>query len=343
MSQVRQGRRPRVMIHGLAYFCEKLSRILKDPSWDICYHPQTLACVPAIASDLLRCDLAFAWGGRISMGKFLWAARCLGKEKVVILWCGSDVLYALQDLAAGKQDSWVAKQIHWAVSPALAAEVRGMGLSCEYVQTSFVEPIEVPVPLPRKFSVLVYVPSRNKASMYGLDQILEVADSLRSVEFTLVGWNEDRPPQAPPNVVVHGHVKDLKAFYEKAAVIWRPVRHDAGISFMVLEALAHGRHVLYSNPFAACIQAKDTQAARRELELLLNLHCSQMLSLNEDGMRLIIEEFTPESVRTNLFRKWAEILASPKQQIVNDFGAAEAGNERAKSGTERAEAHAFRQ
>src|SRR5690349_19339279 len=93
----------RVAIHGLPYFCAKLSKILKDPEWDIHHHFYQPLGLMRFAADLWRCNLAFTWGGRVTMGRFLRAARCLGIKNVVILWCGSDVLYAQEELSTGKK------------------------------------------------------------------------------------------------------------------------------------------------------------------------------------------------------------------------------------------------
>lgn len=309
LGQSKASRPRRVAIHGLPYFCAKLSSILKDPQWDIRHHFYQPSGLIRFAGDLWRCDLAFTWGGRITMGRFLRAARYFGTKNVVLLWCGSDVLYAQEELAAGKKiDSWVAEKIHWAASPALAQEVRSMGLSCEYVQVSFVQSLVRPVSLPAKFSVLVYVPTIKRASLYGLDRILEVADALRCVEFTLVGLQPGEALKGPSNLRVYHRVENLASYIEQASVIWRPVRHDAGISFLVLEALAQGRHVLYSYPFSNCIHVTTADAARREIERLLRLHESKKLLLNEAGIRTIARDFTPGRVRANLFSKWAEVI-----------------------------------
>ena len=315
MGQIEISRPRRVAIHGLPYFCAKLSSLLKDPDWNIRYHFYLPTRLPRFAADLRRCDLAFTWGGRISMGKFLWAARCSRKKNVVILWCGSDVLHAKEEIAAGKMNSWVAERIHWAASPILAEEVRAMGLSCEYVQVSFVEPVATPPPLPSKFSVLVYVPTLKRASLYGLDRILEVADDLRSVDFTLVGLREGEKLAGPPNLKLYNRVNTLAPYIAQSTVIWRPVRHDAGTSFMVLEALAQGRHVLYTYPFSSCIQATTASAARVELQRLFNLHESNALRVNEEGIRAIAAEFTPKRVRANFLERWAQIIdAGPQRQ-----------------------------
>lgn len=299
----------RVAVHGLPFFCRKLLALLNCDRWDVRYHyPKTLADKLWLANDLRSCDLAYTWGGRITMGKFLWAARCFGKRKIVVLWSGSDVLYAQRQYAKGKVDSWVADKIHWAVSPWLAEEVRTLGIACEYVQASFVEAI-VPVPLPENFSVLVYVPNCDHGDLYGWGQIAEVAQSLPNVEFTLVGCQQGQQLHAPSNVKVYGRISDVGPFFRQATVVWRPVRHD-GLSFMVLEALAHGRHVVYSCPFAACRQATTAQEARHEIQRLLELHNSGRLLMNEGGIRLIAREFAADTVRDNLLKRWEDIILS---------------------------------
>src|SRR5208282_4316964 len=93
------GRRTfRVALHGLPYFTTKLASLLRGEEWDVRFRYQpNPAALAAYADDLRRCDLAYTWGGRISMGKFLWAARCLRKKKIVMLWSGSDVLHARRE------------------------------------------------------------------------------------------------------------------------------------------------------------------------------------------------------------------------------------------------------
>ena len=76
------GRPYRVVIHGLPHFCQKLAALLDCEGWDVRYHSHSTATdLFSLANDLRRCDLAYTWGGRIDLGKFLWAARFLGPEK----------------------------------------------------------------------------------------------------------------------------------------------------------------------------------------------------------------------------------------------------------------------
>lgn len=301
--------RYRVALHGLPHFCRKLSALVHGGDWDVPYrspfHPIGWA---QRFADLARCDLAYSWTGNINPGLFLRAAHALGKEKVIVLWSGSDVLFAAQELKAGRKDSWVSSRVHWAVSPWLAEEVRALGIDCEYVQTSFVSPV-VPSPLPSQFSVLTYAPSLKKGDLYGVDRILEVAQKLPTISFQLVGLQEGTLPGAPKNLQVFGKV-NLNEFYRNSTVLWRPVRHD-GLSFMVLEALSHGRHVLYSYALPGCRQVATTKEAMEKITHLRDLHASKSLSLNHEGVALIVRDYDREVVRKSLLDRWEQLILAP--------------------------------
>lgn len=263
-----------------------------------------------LVRDLAHCDLAYTWGGRISLGKFLWAARLLGKKKLIMLWSGSDVLYAQQENAKGHRAPWVNGVVHWAVSPWIAAEVRELGLSCEYVQASFVDVVPRPKPLPKKFSVLVFVRDVLKTDLYGWDRVLEVAQQLPHINFQLCGLPEGQTLKGPSNITVHNWMPNLTPLLERTTVVYRPVRHD-GLSFTVLEALSHGRHVLYSYELPGCVQVTSTSMACKELERQFASHEAGTLSLNEAGRSYIAEQYAPEKVRSELFRRWEQIILAP--------------------------------
>jgi len=311
MPATLRTRRPyRVVTHGLTYFCGKLSRLIQHDNWEVLdrsgHSPRQLL---ELTRDLARCDLAYTWGGRISMGRFLWAARILGKQKIVMLWSGSDVLYAQQELAAGVSVPWVSGITHWAVSPWVAEEVRALGLSCEYVQASFVNVVAHPKPLPRKFSVLVFVRHAEKAELYGWDRMLDVAQRLPHIEFHLCGLSEGPTLTGPPNMKLHPWMDNLTPLLEQVSAVYRPVRHD-GLSFTVLEALALGRYVLYTYPLTGCAQVTTTDMACEQLQRLLSQHKTGNLGLNEPGRNYIANEYAPEKVRSELLRRWEKIILS---------------------------------
>jgi len=306
------NRPTRVLIHGLAHFAQKFPFILQRDGWDIrSYDIRRLSHLVAMTHYLQRCDLAFSWTGRITIGKFLSVTRLLRKKKVVLFWCGSDVLFAQQEYEARRfVEPWIAEKIHWAGAPWLAEEVRAMGLNCEYMPITWVQPVRVLSPFPRKFSVLAYTPNTHRAELYGVDQVLEVARAMPTIPFTIVGLLPGQKLDAPDNVQLHGWVEDMTPFYRNATVVWRPTRHD-GMAFMALEALAHGRHVIWSYPSPGVIQSRDASTARIELERLLELHQTHRLELNRPGAEFVAANFTPTRIRDGMLERWRQIVQSP--------------------------------
>ena len=313
MKKASTAARFRVVVHGMSHFSRKLPGLLGCEEWDVRHHAWSgLRGLPGAVRDLRRCDLLYLWGGTPRMGNFLRLARSVGVKRVVMLWAGTDALLARLSAGARDIDPWIAKQIHWAVSPWIADEVRSLGIPCEYVQASFVSEAERIAPLPAKFSVLLYLPNTtpNVLWLYHWDEVLKVARQLPSVQFNVCGRKQSSDFSLPPNVDSVRWVRDLVPLLCETTVLWRPVRHD-GLSFMVLEALTQGRHVIYSYPLPGCIQAKDGEAACVELTRLSVLHESGGLSLNEEGIHAMKGEYSAEVVRERLQGRWREIIAKP--------------------------------
>src|SRR5208282_1988571 len=103
-------------------------------------------------------------------------------------------------------------------------------------------------------------------------------------------------------------------YYEQSTVLWRPVRHD-GLSFMVLESLARSRHVLYSQPLPGCVTVSGENDACQELELLRELHASGRLAPNEAGRQYIEQDYNSEKVRSQLLRRWVQIIELPEEEF----------------------------
>lgn len=306
-----KNRPTRILIHGLADFVAKFPSMLETDGWDIrSYDLRRFSQQLAMARYLQRCDLAFSWTGRVTMGKFLSVTRLLGKKKVVLFWCGSDVLFAQKEYQERKGvEPWIAEQVHWAGAPWLAEEVRAMGIDCKYVPITWVKPVTTHTLLPQKFSVLCYTPTTERLQLYGIDQVLEVARALPAVTFNLVGLLPGQKLDAPQNVRLHGWIGDMTRFYHDATVVWRPTRHD-GMSFMALEALAHGRHVIWSYPAPGITQSQNADTARLELERLLELHTRRNLELNYAGAEFVAKHFSPGVIREGMLSGWKNIIDS---------------------------------
>jgi hypothetical protein len=302
----------KVLLHGLRYFCDLLPAAFAADGWDIRHHNvRSLGSLADMLRDLRTADLVFRWGSRISFGKFLRAARFFEKKNVVFFWAGSDVLGAQQQFSEGICEPWIAAKTHWAGAPWLRDEIQTLGLGCEFVPITWVLGVESPEPLPQQFSVLTYLPNSDYAALYGLDRILEVARSLPQISFELVGLTGGPVANPPSNLRINGRTSDMSAVYRRSTVYWRPVAHD-GLSFMSLEALSHGRHVLWSYPFPHCRQSRNVQEDRAEILRFHDLHQRSLLGLNEPGMRMVKERFSLETIRRDYLRRWEEIIVASR-------------------------------
>ena len=164
--------------------------------------------------------------------------------------------------------------------------------------------------MPREFCVLVYVPSIERSELYGLDMILEVARQMPQVRFELVGLRDGPLPNPPPNIRFHRRIPDLAEFYQQASVVWRANRHD-GLSWTVLEALGHGRHVLWTYPFPGCIQATSASEAAAHILRFQQLHEAGSLGINSEGACFIAaSEYKPKRFKSKIRSHLEKILES---------------------------------
>jgi len=299
----------RVLVHGLPYFGSGFAREMSGDGWEFTFYPDRgIGNLAAMTRELMRCDIAYQIGGRVTAGKFLRAAKLLNKKRIVMHWAGSDVLDERGFVASGKSDPWVTKKLHhWAESDWMVNEVKELGLRCEQVPLPSSLIPEEASPFPKTFSVLVHMPSVDVGYLYGLDRILQVARNLPDVPFELVGLKSGRIVNAPGNLRIHGRVQDLREFYKKSAVVWRPVRHD-GLSFLVREALGHGRHVLYTYSLEGCVRVSGDEDAQREIVRLLDLHQQGRLALNEAGRHAVLRTYSRGLLKQDILRRLEGML-----------------------------------
>jgi hypothetical protein len=310
----------RVLVHGTPFFGRLFTESMGGDGWSFRYYPDDGSLnLAAMLLDLQACDIVYQICGRVTLGKFLQVAKVLRKKRVVVHWIGSDVLEARATVQAGKAEPWLSRRaLHWAETPWLVREVEALGVSCEMMPLPGACLPTVFTPLLAEFSVLVYIPGTyvstfygsepmKVSTFYGLELILEVARSLPHIDFHMVGLTADQIANRPQNLSVHGRVPNMTEFYQRATVLWRPVRHD-GLSFMVLEALAHGRHVLWSYDFPGCTKVTSAAAARDQIERLYKLHQQGQLRANEAGPKIIAENYAPQRLKEKIHLRLAELL-----------------------------------
>jgi len=133
---------------------------------------------------------------------------------------------------------------------------------------------------------------------------------LPQVQVELVGLRDGPVPNLPGNIRVHNRIPDLTEYYRQASVVWRPTRHD-GLSWMVMESLGYGRHVLWTYPFPGCIQAATASEAAAHIRRLFQMHLEHKLGINEEGVRFIgTSEYCPRTFKTKILSRFQKILES---------------------------------
>jgi hypothetical protein len=225
-------------------------------------------------------------------------------------WVGSDAPDAREDVVLKRAVPWILLEVHhWAESSWMVQEVDSLNVCSELVPLPPSRIPESPSPLPEQFSVLVYVPDAERGSLYGLDAILRVARDLPRVRFELVGLRRGRIEGAPANLRIHSLIPDLTGHYKRATVLWRPARHD-GLSWMVLEALGHGRHVLWSYNFPGCLQVQNAAEACEQIAHLYELHQQNALPVNVAGARVVVENYCPTLLKNKILERLDAIISS---------------------------------
>ena len=259
--------------------------------------------------SLARADAIYFIGGGAGRNRLVTLARVF-RIPVVMHWVGTDCLNAARHVAAGRKLGAQARYCrHWAITPGLAEELRALGLNPAVVPlSSTVFPSELP-PLPERFTALAYLPER-RPQFYGSEAVRSLALEHPTVRFLVMAssptstWIKD--PPWPPNVEFLGRVQDIRKVYQETTVLVRVTRHD-GLSFMVLESLAHGRHVIWSYPIGPVRATKTESEVGAEFRRLVRMHAAGELGLNREGAAWVRTELDPQKIAADIRRRFQEI------------------------------------
>lgn len=255
---------------------------------------------------LRQSTLFYQIGGAVGRGRLVALAQALGVP-TVIHWVGSDVLDARRYLA---HSTSFARAVHWAVAPWLVEELARLGIQSELVPLPW-GPLreylsQPPPPLPDHFTVLSYLPDE-KPELYARDMILQLAHDFPTVRFLIVGGRGAVLRCIPPNLRFLGRVRALQPIYAQTNVLVRLVQHD-GAPRMIQEALALGRHVIWSYPAPGVLQARDYSELKALLGQLWEAHCHDQLSFNWEGHEHIRNQNDPDRLSQGIVRAFEKIL-----------------------------------
>ncbi len=297
----------RLAIGGMPYFGRRMAELLSGDGWQVDYLEtrgwQPVAAVRALRAAR-RAGVLYQLGGQIARFSRPHLLLATIRRPCVMHWTGSDVTYA-RGVAArgGVAERLRSGVVHWAGAPWLVDELAGIDVRSEWVPHSAIEaPARLP-DFPEQFTVLAYLrPGRE--SFYGAEAVRRVARELPGARVVVAGC--DRLAGAPPNVHCLGWVADMAPVYARAHVLLRMPVHD-GLSFMVQEALAHGRHAVWNHPFPGAITAGDDGEACARISELVARHAVGALPLNLTGAEHVRARYNPRRIREDVRARIGEI------------------------------------
>lgn len=272
--------RRRGIIVGTEYYGRYLAKLINEQSsgWQMRYRGSSRMQTVTGLIDAWSADAIISVGGPGPHGALVDLAR-RRNIPVVVIWMGSDVHVAKGDphlLEVIKNYRFV----HLTDGPWLIEELRALGIDARYVPITAVEPAPAIAELPQAFSVLTSLPEPH-GDLYGERALYEIAAELRDIQFTVVGRGE-RNGAAPPNVRFAGEVADMRSRIDASTVLLRLPKHD-GKSMLVLEALARGRHVVWTYDFPGVHHAPRINDAMMLLRALKSAHDAGALEPNAGG------------------------------------------------------------
>ncbi len=276
---------PTVLLLGFPRLATPLVHTLGDENLRCIYGRFSALRVPF-------CDLVYQVGGGPFVRPRIFEVCKALHRRIVKHWVGSDVLRAREARVVEQHATGLIED--WAVSSRLVEELAQSGIKAKQVPLSAVGSVELrPMP-PAPLTALAYLPNE-KFEFYGGDVVLSLAERFTDTQFLVVG-GDGRGRTAPANVKFLGFRKDMAEIYARSHVLLRLPRHD-GLSFMVLEALNHGREVIWNQPFEASRLALTENEAAAHLRELRDRLRSGDFPLNLHGREYVLANCSGENAR----------------------------------------------
>ncbi len=313
-------RKKRGVIIGFPYYGRYLAQLVNERSenWKLEYRGESYLARLRSLFEMKRCDVLISFGGPAPDPAIADAARHYNVP-VVVIWAGSDVLTAAADpgvLEVIKDEEYV----NVADGEWLVDELRELGIEAVYDPVTAVVAPPAIAPLPRDFRVVTYLPEPRRA-FYGEKSVYAVARACPDVIFNVVGAGHANPA-APPNVRFLGYVDNMAHVLDTSTVLLRLPEHD-GKSMLVLEALARGRHVIWSYDFPNIHHAASLTDAIHIMQRLRDEHRRGMLDVNRQGYEFVRDRFSRAKIAANfeslldrVVREQLPAIDAPRQKVV---------------------------
>lgn len=237
--------KPRILIIGLPYFSKKLSADLNQQQDQILFI--ALNTYYRILDKLLFFILLPFAIGVISLNgsskkslAFEWTLFM--KKKLMIFWQGSDVLSLLKQPLHQYRYFNSDHILNLTDSEGLHQELSHYGLITKVTQFKSIS-IQSNLKIAKKRQILCYL-GQNKEVFYGVEYLIELAQSLPEWQFIVVGSKNEIKL---PNIISLGwvHAEKMNSLYQESFALLRATQHD-GQALSVIEALSSYCLVLWT-------------------------------------------------------------------------------------------------
>ncbi len=291
----------RVLVTGEPYFVRPLQRQLPTRSLHAVYLPDLKRAsrwyrALRLGWELCRADVWYQVQGCAGRGWSCELALRLGVP-VILHWLGTDVTDAVRYFRAHPDHvALLHRMTHWVVSPWLQDELAALGVQAQFVpfpQEKVARYLQqLPPPLPDRFSIITYIRDQRPA-FYGWEKVLSLARHWPDIPVRVLGTEGCFAVDVPANVRFLGWQEDPYLFLCDSTVLVRMTEHD-GYSGMVLEALALGRHVVWTYALPGVLQACDEAALFDHIASLHAAHQAGILALNSAGRAYMETHLRPQ-------------------------------------------------
>jgi glycosyltransferase involved in cell wall biosynthesis len=271
----RGRRRSTILMLGFRRLAEPFVGRLADDELSFLYGRASALRVPF-------CNLVYQIGGGPVVDANVFGVCKALQRRIVKHWIGSDVLRAREPLVQEQNATGLVE--HWAVASHLVDELAEAGIAASTVPLSVVDAVpSIPLP-PPPLTILSYLPSR-KFEFYSGSTVLSLASRFPDVHFIVVG-DDGVDRGASKNVEFLGYQRQIDVVYARSHALLRLPRHD-GLSYMVLEALNHGRQVIWNLPFETVRMGRTENEVACHIRELRAAVTAGTLALNTRGRDVV--------------------------------------------------------
>jgi len=229
---------------------------------------------------------------------FCLLARLCGK-RMICHWTGSDTLrFQGKRSLFRRMGIWVQRNLvdlQMADSEIIQKELKEVGIEAHLLRLLPKTILGKITDLPEQPVVLSYWNDK-RFDFYNGPLVFKLAEDYPKVKFLIALATGKDLTQVPKNVHFLGQVSNMSDIYHKCTCLVRMPRHD-GLSAMVLEAMAHGRYVIYNQKCLYTNFAEDYNSARQALEKIL-----RKTQPNFEGAEYVGQNFNTEREALELRR-----------------------------------------